>query len=78
MPRSAFRPWEFNLAYSFRYIGRPASGPAVGVIVVWRGHVGIITGRASTGWIVLSGNDGHAVRERPRSLAGAAAFRWPP
>jgi hypothetical protein len=25
---------------------------------------------------VQSGNDGHAVRTRPRSMAGAIAFRW--
>src|SRR2546423_1767319 len=49
--------------------------PRVGAVVVWRHHVGIITGRAGSKWIVKSGNDGHAVRERPRSTAGAIAFR---
>jgi hypothetical protein len=45
-------------------------------MVVWSHHVGMITGRTSDGqWIVKSGNDGHGVRERPRSLAGAIAFR---
>lgn len=78
IPRSAFRPGEYNLARAFRYIGSPARGPAVGTIVVWRHHVGTITGRAPDGrWIVLSGNDGNAVRERPRSLRGAIAYRWP-
>lgn len=78
IPRSAFRPGEYNLARAFRYIGSPAQGPAAGVIVVWRHHVGKITGRAPDGrWIVLSGNDGNAVRERPRSLRGAIAYRWP-
>jgi hypothetical protein len=43
--------------------------------VVWRHHVGIITGRVGRQWIIKSGNDGHAVRERPRSIAGAIAFR---
>lgn len=62
--------------------GSRANGPAVGVIVVWArgrrsGHVGIITGRNERGWIVKSGNDGHAVRERVRSVANAIAFRWP-
>lgn len=58
--------------------GRPAHGPHVGAIVVWRHHVGRITGRTADGrWIVKSGNDGHRVRERPRSVAGAIAFRWP-
>jgi hypothetical protein len=51
--------------------GRP-SGPQVGAVVVWPHHVGMITGRSSSGqWIVKSGNDGHAVRERPRSVSGA-------
>jgi len=40
-------------------------------------HVGMITGRTANGqWIVKSGNDGGGVaRERPRSIAGAIAFR---
>ncbi len=65
----------YNLARNWAHWGRPAS-PGVGVMVVWAHHVGMITGRAANGeWIVKSGNDGHAVRERPRSLAGAIAFR---
>ena len=61
----------FNLAANWRRYGR-ASGPQVGAVVVWPHHVGMITGRSSNGqWIVKSGNDGHAVRERPRSVAGA-------
>jgi hypothetical protein len=45
-------------------------------MVVWSHHVGMITGRTANGqWIVKSGNDGHRVRERPRSIAGAIAFR---
>jgi hypothetical protein len=66
---------NLNLAAEWRYVGAPAR-PGVGVIVVWRHHVGKIIGQdAHGGWIVRSGNDGHAVRERPRSLAGAIAFR---
>lgn len=69
-------------ALAWRHVGRAAHGPAVGAIVVWsrgggRGHVGIITGRTEHGWVILSGNDGNAVRERVRSVAGAIAFRWP-
>lgn len=63
------------LARNWASVGRSAGGPRVGAVVVWRHHVGIITGRAGGKWIVKSGNDGHAVRERPRSLAGAIAFR---
>lgn len=63
------------VARNWASIGRSASGPGIGVIVVWRHHVGIITGRSASGWIVKSGNDGNAVRERPRSLARAIAYR---
>lgn len=66
-----------NLARWWAGYGSPAHGPAVGAIVVWRHHVGLITGRTESGWIVKSGNDGHAVRERERSLRGAIAYRWP-
>jgi hypothetical protein len=62
---------EYNLAANWRHWGRP-SGPRVGAVVVWSHHVGLITGRTASGeWIVKSGNDGGAVRERPRSVAGA-------
>lgn len=62
---------ELNLAANWRHYGRPSS-PQVGAIVVWPHHVGEIVGRASDGqWIVLSGNDGNAVKRRPRSIAGA-------
>ncbi len=62
---------EYNLAANWRHWGRP-SGPRVGAVVVWSHHVGMITGRTASGeWIVKSGNDGGAVRERPRSVAGA-------
>ena len=63
------------LARNWASAGSNAGGPAVGVVVVWRHHVGIITGREGSQWIIKSGNDGHAVRERPRSIAGAIAFR---
>ena len=65
----------FNLARNWAQWGHAAS-PGVGVIVVWSHHVGMITGRTADGqWIVKSGNDGHAVRERARSISGAIAFR---
>ena len=69
---------SYNLARNWVGYGRPAMGPHVGAIVVWPHHVGLITGRVDNGlWIVKSGNDGHAVRERARSVAGAIAFREP-
>jgi hypothetical protein len=62
---------EYNLAANWRHYGR-SSGPRVGAVVVWPHHVGMITGRSASGqWIVKSGNDGNAVRERPMSVAGA-------
>ena len=66
---------SFNLARSWASYGSNAGGPQVGAIVVWRHHVGKIVGQENGQWIVQSGNDGHAVRTRPRSIAGAIAFR---
>jgi hypothetical protein len=65
----------YNLARSWARYGSNAGGPSVGAIVVWPHHVGKIVGQENGQWIVQSGNDGHAVRTRPRSLAGAIAFR---
>jgi len=68
----------FNRAVEWKRYGTAAHGPAIGVIVVWPHHVGRIVGRDDRGnWIVRSGNDGHAVRERARSLRGVIAFRLP-
>jgi hypothetical protein len=66
---------QYNLARSWAHYGSNAGGPSVGTIVVWSHHVGKIVGHENGQWIVESGNDGHAVRTRPRSLAGAIAFR---
>jgi len=63
------------LARNWASVGSNAGGPGIGVVVVWRHHVGVITGRSGSGWIVKSGNDGNAVRERVRSISGAIAFR---
>jgi hypothetical protein len=63
------------LARNWAQVGRNIGRPQVGAVVVWRHHVGIITGRAGAQWIIKSGNDGRRVRERPRSIAGAIAFR---
>ena len=64
------------LAREWAREGYNAEGPGIGVVVVWRHHVGVITGRTPDGqWIIHSGNDGGAVRTRPRSVAAAIAFR---
>jgi hypothetical protein len=66
---------EYNLARNWAHWGR--SGPAgVGAVVVWPHHVGKIVGQQFGMWIVESGNDGHRLRTRPRSIAGAVAIRW--
>lgn len=67
----------YNLARAWAHWGRAADGPCVGCLVVWPHHVGEITGGTQGHWIVLSGNDGHAVRERERSLRGVIAYRRP-
>ena len=65
----------YNLARNWAHWGR-ATSPHVGAVVVWPHHVGQIVGQAANGqWLVNSGNDGHAVRTRARSLSGAIAFR---
>jgi hypothetical protein len=65
------------LAREWAKEGSAAPGPAVGVVAVWPHHVGVITGQTPDGqWIVHSGNDGGAVRTRPRSLSGVIAFRY--
>jgi hypothetical protein len=66
---------EYNLARNWAHWG--SSGPAgVGAVVVWPHHVGKIVGQQDGEWIIESGNDGHAVRTRPLSIAGAIAIRW--
>jgi hypothetical protein len=44
--------------------------------VVWAHHVGKIVGRENGEWVIESGNDGHRIRTRPRSIGGAIAIRW--
>lgn len=63
------------IAREWARVGVSAHGPGIGVIVVWRHHVGVIVGQQGSQWVVHSGNDGGRVRTRPRSIAGAIAFR---
>jgi hypothetical protein len=66
---------SFNLARNWARWGR--SGPAgIGAVVVWSHHVGKIVGQEGGQWVIESGNDGHRLRSRPRSIAGAIAIRW--
>ena len=66
---------SLNLARNWARWGR-GGAPGIGAVVVWPHHVGKIVGGEPGHWIVQSGNDGHAVRIRARSVAGAIAFRW--
>lgn len=66
---------SYNLARNWAHWGH--AGPAgIGAVVVWSHHVGKIVGRENGKWVVESGNDGHRLRTRPRSIAGAIAIRW--
>jgi hypothetical protein len=66
---------SYNLARNWAHWGR--SGPAgIGAVVVWSHHVGKIVGQEDGKWVIKSGNDGHRLRTRPRSIAGAIAIRW--
>lgn len=67
---------SYNLARNWSHWGTRAFGPGIGVVVVWSHHVAQIVGQAENGmWMMISGNDGHSVRTRPRSLSGAIALR---
>lgn len=64
---------KFNLAANWRSLGTADSSPQNGDIVVWPHHVGKIVGQCNGSMCpVWSGNDGHAVRTRVRSVAGAS------
>ena len=52
----------------------PRTHAHVGAVAVWRHHVGEIVGGSPGHWIILSGNDGHRVRRRERSVRGVVAF----
>lgn len=65
----------FNLAREWASYGHATTAHS-GAIVVWPHHVGKIVGECHGSVCpVLSGNDGHRVRTRERSVARAIAFR---
>lgn len=71
----------YNLARNWAHWGHAASGPAPGVIGVMPHHVFKVIqvlGRDRHGnqtVLAISGNDGHAVRTRPRSTSSVIAWR---
>lgn len=66
---------QYNLARNWSHWGQ-AGQAGVGAVVVWAHHVGKIVGQQGNQWLIQSGNDGHVVRTRVLSIAGAIAIRW--
>lgn len=67
---------QYNLARNWAHWGHAVSGPAPGVIGVKAHHVFKVVAVLGRGTVLaISGNDGHAVRTRPRSTAGVIAWR---
>jgi hypothetical protein len=66
---------EFNLARNWAHWGAPSS-VVPGAVVVYPHHVVRVVAPLGNGMILAtSGNDGHRVRTRARSLSGAIAVR---
>jgi hypothetical protein len=65
-----------NVARWWAGYGRRAPGPGAGEIAVWPHHVGLITAVNGNKIMLLSGNDGNAVRERWRPTRGIIAYRF--
>lgn len=63
------------LARNWATVGTALTHPVPGAIAVFRHHVGKITAVAPGRIKLLSGNDGHAVRDRWRSARGVIAYR---
>ena len=61
-------------ARAWAHLGRPAR-LAPGVVIVWPHHVGKVTAVDGRRVKVLSGNDGHRVRNRWRNIGHPIAFR---
>ncbi len=71
-----------DLARSFAGYGQRVSGPQIGAIAVMGrrggGHVGVVSGIDAGGNpIVVSGNNGHRVRETPVSRGRIYAYVMP-
>lgn len=66
------------IARNWARVGRPAHGPAPGVIGVQRHHVFRVVSVAGPGLVLaISGNDGNRVRTRIRSTRRVIAWRIP-
>lgn len=64
-------PGNLARAIEWRHVGQPASGPAPGIIGVMAHHVFQVIAVLGGGKVLaISGNDGGAVRTRPRQISG--------
>jgi uncharacterized protein (TIGR02594 family) len=82
LQRTGYRGTNSDMARSFASYGRRVSGPQVGAIAVMTrrggGHVGVVSGVDADGDpIIVSGNNGNAVREAPVSRARVYAYVMP-
>jgi uncharacterized protein (TIGR02594 family) len=78
LKRTGYHGTGSAAAVSFARYGRPAAGPAPGVIAVWPHHVGFVVGSSGPGRIrVVSGNHNHRVEESTYSTRSVMAFRYP-
>lgn len=69
-------PGNLAMAREWARVGHPAAGPAPGVIGVMPHHVFQVISVMGNGKVLaISGNDGGAVRTRPRSTSGVIAWR---
>lgn len=69
-------PGNLARAIEWRNVGQAASGPGPGIIGVLPHHVFQVISVLGNGMVLaISGNDGNAVRTRPRSTAGVVAWR---
>lgn len=74
--RKGLHDTRLNLARNWASLYGSPTSPQSGAVVVWRHHVGELVRHVRGDiWLVHSGNDGHAVKTRPRSISGAIAFR---
>ena len=78
LKRTGYHGTGSAAAVSFARYGRPAAGPAPGVIAVWPHHVGFVVGASGPGRIrVVSGNHNHRVEESTYATRSVMAFRYP-
>ena len=78
LKRTGYHGTGSAAAVSFARYGRPAAGPAPGVIAVWPHHVGFVVGSNGPGRIrVVSGNHNHRVEESTYATRGVMTFRYP-